>query len=59
MDILAASAMNLFFIATIVTSGLVSVETPMPSFVTWIHKIGPWATVVSAELMLFSLHQDV
>lgn len=46
---------DLFFVGTIVTGGLVSLDTPMPQFVQWVHKIGPWAAVVSSGLLLYFL----
>ena len=47
--------MNFCFAATIVTGGLVSLDTPMPQAVRWVHKIGPWASVVSSGLLFYSL----
>lgn len=54
-DVAALVAMNLCFLATIVTGGLVSLETPMPSAVRWTHKIGPWAATASSALLLVTL----
>jgi hypothetical protein len=50
-----AIATNLCFIATIVTGGLVSLEATMPEAVRWVHRIGPWASVISSGALLYSL----
>ena len=53
--IAAAVFMNFFFVATIVTGGLVSQAAEMPSIIRWAHRIGPWATVISSGLLLYLL----
>ena len=55
IDVFATVAMNAFFVAAIVTGGLVSIEAPMPDFVRWIHKLSPWLAVVSSGLLYFTL----
>lgn len=51
-DVAALVAMHLCFLATIVTGGLISLETPMPTAVRWTHKIGPWAATATSALVL-------
>ena len=55
VDTALAVATNLFFVATIVTGGLVSLEASMPGVVRWTHRIGPWASVVGSGALLWSL----
>jgi hypothetical protein len=43
----------LFFVATIVTGGLVSVAKAMPAMVTLAHKLLPYLTVLSTVISLY------
>lgn len=46
---------NVFFLATIVSGGVVSLETQMPAVVQWIHRIGPWASTAASAALLWAL----
>lgn len=46
-QILAAVVTGLFFAATIVTGGLVSIDKELPAFVSRLHHIAPYLTAVS------------
>ncbi len=44
---------GLFFLATIVFGGLVSLDRPMPAFVSLAHKLLPYLTVLSTATGLY------
>ena len=46
---------GLFFLATIVFGGLVSIAKPMPAFVSLAHKSLPYLTVLSTAVGLYFL----
>ena len=46
----------LFFVAAIVTGGLVSVETQMPRLVQIAHKVLPWLTLISTTGMIYVVY---
>lgn len=52
---IACVAAALFFIATIVLGGLVSIEKPWPVIVTLSHKLLPYLTVLSTAFSLYRL----
>lgn len=52
---LAFVVAGLFFIATIVFGGLVSIDKPMPAVVSLAHKLLPYLTVVSTAISLYLL----
>ena len=45
----------LLFIINIIAGGLVSIDKPMPGFVAWIHKLLPYAIVLSTTVTLYIL----
>jgi len=52
---LAFVVAGLFFVATIVFGGLVSIDKPMPFAVSLAHKLLPYLTVVSTAISLYLL----
>lgn len=52
---IAAAVTGLLFIATIVSGGLVSLDQPMPAFVSLMHKAFPYFTVLSTAVTLYLL----
>jgi hypothetical protein len=44
-----------FFLVTIITGGLVSVETQMPTFVYMLHKALPYCTLLASGISLYLL----
>jgi hypothetical protein len=46
---------GLSFVVTIITGGLVSMETTMPAAITIVHKLAPYLTVLSTVATLYLL----
>jgi hypothetical protein len=55
LELTACMIAGLFFLATIVTGGLVSIDKAMPGFVSLSHKLLPYLTVLSTVASLFLL----
>jgi hypothetical protein len=55
VELVAAIVTGLFFLGTIVTGGLLSVDKPMPAIVLWLHRITPFLTVLSTAATLYLL----
>jgi hypothetical protein len=43
----------LFFLSTIVSGGLVSIDKPMPAPISIMHKLFPYLTVLSTAVTLY------
>lgn len=56
-QLIACVAAGLLFLATIVFGGLVSVDKPMPAFVSLFHNLFPYLTVLSTACSLYLLFQ--
>ncbi len=56
-ELAAAIAAGAFFLVTIITGGLNSIEKPMPEFLTLIHRVTPYLTILSTGAALFLLYQ--
>jgi hypothetical protein len=54
-ELIACMIAGLFFLATIVFGGLVSIDKAMPNFVSLAHKLLPWLTALSTMTALFLL----
>ncbi len=54
-ELIACVVAGLFFIATIVFGGLVSIDKPWPAVVSLAHKLLPYLTVLSTALSLYLL----
>jgi hypothetical protein len=54
-ELVAGVVTGLFFLGTIVTGGLLSVDKPMPAVVLWLHRITPFLTVLSTAVTLYLL----
>ena len=54
-DVAAMGMMNLFFVGTIATGAMLTLEQEMPQAVTTAHHVTPWLTVASSALMLYLL----
>lgn len=54
-ELIACAIAGLFFLATIVFGGLVSIDNPMPAFVSPAHKLLPYLTLLSTGLSLYLL----
>ncbi len=52
---IACLAAGLFFLATIVFGGLVSIDKPMPAAVSLMHKLLPYLTALSTAAGLYLL----
>ncbi|HET9912716.1 MAG TPA: hypothetical protein VFQ13_12545 [Anaerolineales bacterium] len=55
LELTACLVAALFFLATIVTGGLVSVDKAMPVLVSLAHKLFPYLTVLSTVASLYLL----
>jgi hypothetical protein len=55
LTLVFAAAGGVFFVATIVTGGLVSIEKPLPVIVGWLHKVTPYLTLTSTAATLWLL----
>ena len=55
IELVAGVVTGLFFLGTIVTGGLLSVDRPMPAIVLWLHRITPFLTVLSTAVTLYLL----
>ncbi|HWQ46219.1 MAG TPA: hypothetical protein VN376_05090 [Longilinea sp.] len=55
LELTAVIAAVVFFVAAIVTGGLVSVDKPMPDFVSWLHKIIPYLALLSSAASFYLL----
>ncbi|HEX2993834.1 MAG TPA: hypothetical protein VHP14_03365 [Anaerolineales bacterium] len=55
LELIACAIAGLFFLATIVFGGLVSVAQPMPTFVSLAHKFLPYLTLLSTGFSLYLL----
>lgn len=49
--------MNICFVSTIATGGMLSTNKTLPKFVHSLHKSTPWITVVSSSLLLYLLNK--
>ncbi|MBK9290848.1 MAG: hypothetical protein IPM52_04390 [Bacteroidetes bacterium] len=49
--------MNICFVSTIATGGMLSTNKTMPKFVHTLHKTTPWITIVSSSLLLYLLNK--
>ncbi|HMB24231.1 MAG: hypothetical protein ACM33V_14370 [Chloroflexota bacterium] len=54
-ELIACVIAGLFFLATIVFGGLVSIDKPMPAFVSLAHKLLPYLTALSTGFSLYLL----
>jgi len=54
-QMIAVGAAAVCFIATIVTGGLTSIGKPMPAVISTIHRLLPYATVLSTASVLYLL----
>jgi hypothetical protein len=55
IELTAGVVTGLFFLGTIATGGLLSVDKPMPAIVLWLHRIMPFLTVLSTAATLYLL----
>lgn len=55
MEWMVSLAAGLFFVATIVFGGLVSIDKPMPAAVSLMHKLLPYLTALSTVTGLYLL----
>ncbi|MBC8507127.1 MAG: hypothetical protein H8D34_19860 [Chloroflexi bacterium] len=55
VEIIAVVATVLLFIGLVATGGFLSSEKPMPIFVTAIHKVLPYLTVISTGALVYLL----
>ena len=53
LEMTACAVTGLLFICTIVSGGLVSIDKPMPSAITMMHKLFPYLTVLSTAATLY------
>lgn len=53
LSLALAAVAGVFFVATIVTGGLVSIEKPLPAFVGVLHKLTPYLTLASTAATLW------
>lgn len=49
--------MNICFVSTIATGGMLSTNKTMPKFVHALHKSTPWITIASSRLLLYLLNK--
>lgn len=54
-ELIACVVAGLFFVATIISGGLVSIDTTMPAFLRMTHKILPYVTVLLTIASLYVL----
>ena len=47
LQMVAIAITVLLFITTVAAGGMLSIDKPMPLFVSWIHKLLPFLTVIS------------
>lgn len=55
IDWIAVAVTGLFFLGTMATGGLLSVDKPMPAVVLTLHRIAPFLTVLSTTATLYLL----
>ena len=48
--------LGLFFLGTILTGGLVSIDKPLPKILVFLHKITPYLTVLSTCVTLYIIN---
>lgn len=53
IELTACLATGLFFLSTIVSGGLVSIDKPMPVPISIMHKLFPYLTVLSTAVTLY------
>lgn len=53
VEIAAIAATIVLFISTVIAGGLLSIEEPMPAFVSLIHRFSPYLIVVSTIATLY------
>jgi hypothetical protein len=58
LELIACAVSGLFFVATIVSGGLVSVDKSWPTFVPILHKLLPYLTVLSTITSLYFLFKQ-
>jgi hypothetical protein len=56
-ELAAAIIAGAFFLVTIISGGLNSIEKPMPQPVVLMHKISPYLTILSTGAALFLLYR--
>lgn len=54
-DVAAMGAMNFFFVTTIATGAMLTLDKEMPQAVTTAHHVTPWLTAASSALMFYLL----
>ncbi len=54
---LSAIIMNICFVSTIATGGMLSTDRTMPKYVHTFHKTTPWLTLISSGLLLYLLNK--
>lgn len=54
---ISAIIMNICFVSTIATGGMLSTDKTMPKYVHTFHKTTPWLTLASSVLLLFLLNK--
>ena len=55
VELLAAIVTGLFFLGTMVTGGLLSIDKAMPAIVLKLHQVTPYLTVLSTATTLYLL----
>ncbi|MBN2556906.1 MAG: hypothetical protein JXA97_13290 [Anaerolineales bacterium] len=55
VEIAACLAAGLFFLSTVISGGLVSIEKPMPAAISTMHRLLPYFTALSAAAALYLL----
>ena len=53
VELLAVIITGLFFLGTIITGGLLSIDKPMPAVILRLHQITPYLTVISTAATLY------
>jgi len=55
IELIACVVTGLFFVSTIISGGLVSLDKPMPAAISMMHKLFPYLTVLSTTVTLYLL----
>jgi hypothetical protein len=53
--LIAGIVTGLFFVSTVVSGGLMSIDKPMPAAISMMHKLFPYLTVLSTAVTLYLL----